>query len=425
MSLEDFFNKDIIVDLSFFNFRNSVTAAYFANDKLEVQKVNQNFRSFFPILGNITNVYFPNVLEQLGVSGEQIDIFVSEIEKEGRVLIPEVNIEIDGNIRVFSLLSTRTADSRFPYLNGVQGQFVDRTREWRLRHEKDELVEQQLRDQDLIAAKTAELERLAKRLAQYLSPQIYDTIFSGKESDERIHKRKNLTVFFSDIVQFTDLSDTLEPEKLAVVINSYLSEMTQIALDSGGTIDKFIGDAVLVFFGDPDTRGDQEDALACVDMALQMQNRIRELQGYWKKNGVAGGLHVRMGITTGYCTVGNFGSDQRMDYTVFGKPVNLASRLESLAKADQILIADSTHALVEQQVECEMVDEVQPKGFARSVKYHSVTGFKSAYQREHRSLSRTLDHVEVNILDSSDLKAAMRELKQIEKELEQQVKKSS
>ena len=96
MSLEDFFNKDTIVDLSFFNFRNSVTAAYFANDKLEVQKVNQNFRSFFPILGNITNVYFPNVLEQLGVSGEQIDIFVSEIENEGRVLIPEVKIETDG-----------------------------------------------------------------------------------------------------------------------------------------------------------------------------------------------------------------------------------------------------------------------------------------------------------------------------------------
>ena len=224
MSLEDFFNKDTIVDLSFFNFRNSVTAAYFANDKLEVQKVNQNFRSFFPILGNITNVYFPNVLEQLGVSGEQIDIFVSEIENEGRVLIPEVKIETDGTVRVFSLLSTRTTDSRFPYLNGVQGQFVDRTREWHLRHEKDELVEQQLRDQELIAAKTAELERLAKRLAQYLSPQIYDTIFSGKESDQKIHKRKNLTVFFSDIVQFTDLSDTLEPEKLAVVINSYLSE---------------------------------------------------------------------------------------------------------------------------------------------------------------------------------------------------------
>ena len=96
MAIEDFFNQNTIVDLSFFNFRNSVTAAYFANEKLEVQKVNDNFRSFFPILGNVTNVYFPDVLEQLGVSGEQIDEFVLKIEKQGRILIPEVQIDIDG-----------------------------------------------------------------------------------------------------------------------------------------------------------------------------------------------------------------------------------------------------------------------------------------------------------------------------------------
>tara|TARA_Y100001934_G_scaffold239157_1_gene292597 strand:- start:395 stop:1693 length:1299 start_codon:yes stop_codon:yes gene_type:complete len=422
MAIEDFFNEKTIIDLSFFNFRNSVTAAYFANEKLEVQKVNDNFRSFFPILGNVTNVYFPDVLEQLGVSGEQIDQFVHEIKKEGRVLIPEVQIEIEGDLRVYSLLSTRTTDSVFHYLNGVQGQFVDRTQEWHLKRDKEALLEQQLKNQELIASKTRELERLANRLAQYLSPQIYETIFSGKESSEDTYTRKNLTVFFSDIVQFTDMSDSLEPEKLATVINSYLSEMTQIALDCGGTIDKFIGDAILVFFGDPDTRGDREDALACVDMATRMQARINELQGYWKKNGVSDGFKVRMGITSGYCTVGNFGSSQRMDYTVLGKPVNLAARLQSLAEAGQILIADITHALVEQQVDCNFVDEVQPKGFARPVKFHSVTGFKDAYQYQRTSLSRTLDHIEVNILDSSDIPAAIRELKQIEKEIEEHLK---
>ena len=422
MAIEDFFNEKTIVDLSFFNFRNSVTAAYFANEKLEVEKVNDNFRSFFPILGNVTNVYFPDVLEQLGVSGEQIDQFVQEIEKEGRVLIPEVQIDIDGDARVYSLLSTRTTDSVFHYLNGVQGQFVDRTQEWHLKREKESLLEEQLKNQELISSKTRELERLANRLAQYLSPQIYETIFSGNESSADTYTRKNLTVFFSDIVQFTDMSDSLEPEKLATVINSYLSEMTQIALDCGGTIDKFIGDAILVFFGDPETRGDREDALACVDMATRMQTRIQELQGYWKKNGVSEGFKVRMGITSGYCTVGNFGSKQRMDYTVLGKPVNLAARLQSLAQADQILISDTTHALVEQQVDCNFVDEVQPKGFARPVKFHSVIGFKDAYQHQRTSLSRTLDHIEVNILDSSDIPAAIRELKQIEKEIEEHLK---
>ena len=425
MAIEDFFNQNTIVDLSFFNFRNSVTAAYFANDKLEVQRVNDNFRSFFPILGNVTNVYFPNVLEQLGVSGEQIDEFVLKIEKEGQILIPEVQIDIDGDVRVYSLLSTRTTDAVFPYLNGVQGQFVDRTQEWHLKRDKESLLEEQLKNQELIASKTRELERLANRLAQYLSPQIYETIFSGKESGEETYTRKNLTVFFSDIVQFTDMSDSLEPEKLAKVINSYLSEMTQIALDCGGTIDKFIGDAILIFFGDPETQGEREDALACIDMATRMQTRIKEMQGYWKKNGVSDGFKVRMGITSGYCTVGNFGSNQRMDYTVLGKPVNLAARLQSLAKADQILITDTTRSLVEQQVDCSFVDEVQPKGFSRPVKFHSVDGFKAGHQRESASLSRTLDHIEVNVLDSSDIPAAMRELKQIQEELEEQIGNAS
>lgn len=419
MAIEDLFNEKTIIDLSFYNFRNAITAAYFANNELEVLKVNDNFRSFFPILGNVTNVYFPDVLEQLGIAGEQVDAFVAGIKNDGHVLIPEIQIEVEGETRVYSLLSTRTKDSAFSYLNGIQGQFVDRTQEWNLKHEKEELLEERLKDQELIAAKTQQLEQLAKRLAQYLSPQIYETIFSGKSKEEDSYNRKNLTVFFSDIVQFTDMSDSLEPEKLATVINSYLSEMTQVALDCGGTIDKFIGDAILVFFGDPESRGENQDALAGVDMALKMQERIKELQGYWKKNGVTNGLNVRMGVTTGYCTVGNFGSSQRMDYTVLGKPVNLAARLESLAEAGQILISDATYALIEQQVDCKFVDEIQPKGFARAVNVYSVQEFKGAYARNSRTnLSHTLKHVEVNILDSSDIPAAIRELKQIQDEIQ-------
>ncbi|MBT3264273.1 MAG: adenylate/guanylate cyclase domain-containing protein [Acidiferrobacteraceae bacterium] len=419
MAIEDLFNEKTIIDLSFYNFRNAITAAYFANNELEVLKVNDNFRSFFPILGNVTNVYFPDVLEQLGIAGEQIDAFVAGIKNDGHVLIPEIQIEVEGETRVYSLLSTRTKDLAFSYLNGIQGQFVDRTQEWNLKHEKEELLEERLKDQELIAAKTQQLEQLAKRLAQYLSPQIYETIFSGKSIEEDSYSRKNLTVFFSDIVQFTDMSDSLEPEKLATVINSYLSEMTQVALDCGGTIDKFIGDAILVFFGDPKSRGEKQDALAGVDMAIKMQERIKELQGYWKKNGVTNGLNVRMGVTTGYCTVGNFGSSQRMDYTVLGKPVNLAARLESLAEAGQILISDATYALIEQQVDCKFVDEIQPKGFARAVNVYSVQEFKGAYERNSRTnLSHTLKHVEVNILDSSDIPAAIRELKLIQDEIQ-------
>ena len=113
MNVQDFFNQDKIIDLSFFNFENAITAAYYANENLEVQKVNKNFVDFFPVLGNIKNVYFPNVLEQLGVSGDQISQFKSDLDKNGKVLIPQILINIDGKERIFSLLSAKTKNKNF------------------------------------------------------------------------------------------------------------------------------------------------------------------------------------------------------------------------------------------------------------------------------------------------------------------------
>ena len=419
MKIEDFFNQHNIIDLSFFNFRNAITAAYFANDALEVQKVNGNFQSFFPVLGNVTNVYFPHVLEQLGVPGGQIEEFVNDISEKGSVLIPAVHITVAGDEHVYSLLSTRTKDEAFSYLNGVQGQFVDRTAEWRLKKEREELLEEKLRDREIIEEKSRQLEDLATKLAKYLSPQIYQSIFTEEPGQSKAHARKNLTVFFSDIVQFTDLSDTLEPERLALVINSYLSEMASIALECGGTIDKFIGDAVLIFFGDPESDGEIEDALKCLEMAIRMQLRIGELQKYWQKQGVPRGLHVRMGITTGFCTVGNFGSEQRLDYTVLGSPVNLAARLQGMADPDTILIDETTHSLVGDQVHCNKADQILPKGFVRPVQVYKVEDFHSRDHIEQRKrLYQAGERVEVNIIDSSDIRAAIEELRTIQLEFE-------
>ncbi|MGI9363603.1 MAG: hypothetical protein ACR2O8_00325, partial [Rhizobiaceae bacterium] len=215
MKLEDFFNQQVVLDLSFFNFRNAITAAYFANDRLEIQRVNENFTKFFPVLGNVKSAYFPDVLLQLGVPNEQVETFVSEIDENGSVLIPEVHIRIDGEDKVYSLLSAKTEDDSFGYLNGIQGQFVDRTNEWELKKEREQLLGQKLRQQEIIKEKSKRLESLASRLAQYLSPQVYQSIFAEDDSERRTYSRKNLTIFFSDIVQFTDLSDTMEPERLA------------------------------------------------------------------------------------------------------------------------------------------------------------------------------------------------------------------
>jgi adenylate cyclase len=266
---------------------------------------------------------------------------------------------------------------------------------------------------------------LANRLAKYLSPQIYNSIFSETEDTSRSHARKNLTIFFSDIVQFTDLSDTMEPERLATVINSYLSEMTNIAIECGGTIDKFIGDAILVFFGDPESEGDAEDALRCVEMAVRMQERVEQLQSFWKKNGVANGLRVRMGIATGYCTVGNFGSDQRLDYTVLGSPVNLAARLQGLAEPKGILLDQNTLSLVETHVKVKSKGEFIPRGFVRPVKYFELSEYIVPKDRASgRQLSHTGQRVEVNIIDSSGIRRAIEELREIQAQFQTQLDNS-
>ena len=424
MNIQDFFNNEKVIDLSFFNFENAITAAYYANKNLEVQKVNKNFINFFPVLGNIKNVYFPNVLEQLGVPEVQISQFSDELEKKGKVLIPQILITIDGKERIFSLLSAKTKNPNFDYLNGVQGQFVDRTAEWELRKEREKLYQQSKIDNQIIEEKSMQLENLATRLAKYLSPQIYKSIFEDKQEVKNTHARKNLTIFFSDIVQFTDLTDTMEPEKLASVINSYLSEMSTIAVKSGGTIDKFIGDAIMVFFGDPETEGEAQDSLKCIEMAIAMKNRVKELQKHWIKMGVKNGLAVRMGISNGYCTVGNFGSDLRLDYTVLGSPVNLAARLQSATEKDTILIDENTNNLINEAVNTIPHNSITPKGFSRPIQTFLVDDFISeSHKKKRKILSHSGKRVEINVLDSSDIRAAIEELKNIQEKFEAELSK--
>ena len=217
-------------------------------------------------------------------------------------------------------------------------------------------------------------ERILKKLSKYFSPQVYNSIFSG-ELDVTINtKRKELTVFFSDIKGFTTLAEKLEPEILTNLITDYLTKMTEIAISSGGTVDKYIGDAIMIFFGDPNSNGAKKDATACILMALEMKKKLKRLKRDWANTGLSESLDVRMGIHTDVCTVGNFGSSDRLDYTVLGNGVNLASRLESLAKANQILISENTHNLIKNRIECEFYDEVKVKGRAHSIKAYEVLG---------------------------------------------------
>ena len=130
------------------------------------------------------------------------------------------------------------------------------------------------------------LSALAKKIAKYLPPQLYRGIFAGKDV-EIATERKKLTVFFSDIVDFTATAERMQPEELTALLNEYLTEMSSIAAAHGGTVNKFIGDAILVFFGDPESRGAVKDAKACLAMALDMQRRLAELNVRWRKRGIA------------------------------------------------------------------------------------------------------------------------------------------
>ena len=247
---------------------------------------------------------------------------------------------------------------------------LDRIRLTQLQTEKDRTEAANT----LVTEKNQILETLSSKLSKYLSPQIYQSIFRGDQNVEISSRRKKLTICFTDIAGFTETTDNLESEELTNVLNHYLTEMSVIALQHGATIDKFIGDAILLFFGDPESKGVAEDAKACVLMAIAMQRRMRELEQEWRNRGLLRPFRIRMGIATGFCTVGNFGSRDRMDYTIIGNEVNLAARLQSATEPGSILLSHETNALVQGLVLTEEQPPITVKGFPKPISGYKLVG---------------------------------------------------
>ncbi len=280
-----------------------------------------------------------------------------------------------------------------------------------------ELIKAKQRTEDanaLVTEKNAALEALSAKLSKYLSPQIYKSIFSGKQTVEISSRRKKLTVFFSDIAAFTEATDNLESEELTDVLNHYLNEMSKIALEFGATIDKYIGDAILAFFGDPESKGVRNDAKACVMMAVAMQKRMRELEQEWRSRGMERPFRIRMGICTGYCTVGDFGSRDRMDYTIIGNEVNLAARLEGAAEPGSILLAHETSALVQDIVLTEEQPPMTVKGFARPINNYKVVGTHDELIDEGRVVLQERDGLRILVdLTKQDKSEAISVLEEV------------
>ena len=222
--------------------------------------------------------------------------------------------------------------------------------------------------QETVESKVQELSRAA-RLRQYVSPQLAESILAGDTEVVLGSSRKYLTVFMSDIRGFTEMTEQMEPEHLVDELNEYLGEMTNIIFRHGGTLDKYIGDAILVFFGDPVAQDDHEQR--ALKMALEMQDHVKSLAGRWTST-YGASFRIGIGITTGWVTVGNIGSSARTDYTVLGNEVNLASRLAGQADAGEILVSERTMIKAPTEITGEVIDEVTLKGVSRPIKIYSL-----------------------------------------------------
>lgn len=275
-------------------------------------------------------------------------------------------------------------------------------------------------------AKTNHFMHIANKIARYVPIQVWQSIVRGDRDAKIENKRKKLTIFFSDIQGFTDLSETLLPDDLAAILNTYFERMSDIAKKYGGTIDKFIGDALLIFFGDPTTEGAKADAIACIEMAIAMRRENKLLRQKWKALGFDG-LHVRMGVTTGYCHVGNFGSNSRMSYTIIGRDANLAARLQTAADPDEILISNDTYLLIRDKISCRERGLMQLKGIAKPMQtWQVIDKFDDTQTFSRRWVEYELDGFNLQ-LDMDEVKGYDRErilqaLQQVARNIDEQKK---
>ena len=190
--------------------------------------------------------------------------------------------------------------------------------------------------------------------------------------------------------------------------------MSTIALKYGATIDKYIGDAIMAFFGDPESRGLKEDARACVRMAIAMLGRMRELRSEWQELGAEKPFRLRIGINTGYVTVGNFGSNDRMDYTIIGNAVNLTARLQSHSDIDGILLGHETYSLVKDEVAAEEQTPIKVKGFAEPIRCYKVQGLYDDLAEEGTVIREELEGFKFHLnLQKRDKEDAIRILEGI------------
>ncbi|WP_170419494.1 adenylate/guanylate cyclase domain-containing protein [Ruegeria arenilitoris] len=263
------------------------------------------------------------------------------------------------------------------------------------------------------------LTHVSKQLAKYMPPQLYESIIAGDQQAAIESRRRKLTIFFSDIVDFSEITDHLEAEELTTLLNEYLSAMSEVALKHGAYFDKFIGDAMMLYFGEPESLGVEEDAAACVRMAIDMQRKLGHLQTEWQRKGLIDRpFRARMGINTGYCTIGNFGSADRMDYTAIGREVNLAARLEAECDPGGLLLAAETYSLVKDWLPVEEREPVRVKGFQNPIRTYAATAIYESADRDSRIIHEEDEGFSLTVDRARISKGAILRLKSLVSDLD-------
>ena len=236
--------------------------------------------------------------------------------------------------------------------------------------EWNKTLEERVREQ------VSQLDRLG-RLKRFFSPQLAELIVAGDAEDPLKSHRREVTVVFLDLRGFTAFAETAEPEEVMSVLREYHAEMGKLILEHEGTLERFTGDGMMVFFNDPVPV--PNPAERATRMALAMRDRVRDLRVKWRKRGVD--LDLGIGIAQGYATIGAIGFEGRLDYGAIGTVTNLAARLCGEARPGQLLVPQRMLGMVEELVEAEVVGELGLKGFSKPVSAFNVIGLREGPDR--------------------------------------------
>ena len=235
----------------------------------------------------------------------------------------------------------------------------------------DQLTEWNRTLEQRVQAQVGQLERLA-RLKRFFSPQLAEMIVSGDAVDPLKSHRREVTVVFLDLRGFTSFAETSEPEEVMGVLREYHAEMGRLILEHEGTLERFTGDGMMIFFNDPVPVANPEER--AIRMAEAMRSRIRDLGAEWRRRGYD--LDLSIGIAKGYATIGAIGFEGRQDYAAIGSVTNLASRLCAEASPDQILVSQPIHAGVAELVNVKAVGPLHLKGFRRPITAYELVDLR-------------------------------------------------